>query len=306
MEFKKFSSLENTYREHLFDKLLHEGKSGGQWVVSEKIDGANFSFWCDGKVVKVASRTQFVDGTFFGCQPVIDRYSQGILDYCQTNGVGSLVIYGELYGRGIQNRVEYGEKDFRAFDVVVDGEVLDKFFADHISSACGIISVPYIHTGTLDECMSVANTFKSLLTPTGHEGDNFAEGVVIEPDIPCWFGSGQRIYFKNKSPSFCEKGAKRKVKEHQELPEEVLALLESVLSYNTPQRVLSVISKIGEVSNRDFGKILGLTCQDIFEDFEKDTGVDCKVVAGECWKTFVKAVQSDVSLVVRGEFVKHI
>lgn len=63
MEFKKFSSLENTYRQNLIDKVQYEGKDGGAWIVTEKIHGANFSFWCDGIEVKTASRTQFVYGT---------------------------------------------------------------------------------------------------------------------------------------------------------------------------------------------------------------------------------------------------
>lgn len=125
MEFKKFSSLENTYRQNLIDKVQYEGKDGGVWVATEKIHGANFSFWCNGDEVKVASRSQFVDGTFYNCQSVINRYAEGILTWCQEKNVKDFVVYGELYGDGIQKEVKYGQKDFAAFDIVIEGKVLE-------------------------------------------------------------------------------------------------------------------------------------------------------------------------------------
>ena len=43
-EFTKFPSLENTYRQKEIDKIvMMEIKD--QWVVTEKVHGANFSFW---------------------------------------------------------------------------------------------------------------------------------------------------------------------------------------------------------------------------------------------------------------------
>lgn len=307
MQFKKFNSLENTYRQNLIDKVMSEGKSGGQWVVTEKVDGANLSFWCDGETVRVASRTQFVDGTFYNCQRVINLYEDGILAFCKRNGIKQLTVYGELFGDGIQNRVKYGEKDFRAFDVVVNGEILDVDEALRVANLCGVSFVPTLLYGSFGECLEYNNTFRSTLTPDGHEGDNFAEGVVIEPVIPAWFGNGSRIYFKNKSTKFEEKGNKPKLsKEKESLSTQEVALLEELLAYNTESRVVSVISKIGNISNKDFGKILGMTVQDILEDFEKDTGESPKKKVEENWKTFSKQLSSHVGSVVREEFVKHI
>src|ERR1043165_5098571 len=121
MNFKKFNSLENTYRQNLIDKVQYEGKDSGQWIVTEKIHGANFSFWCDGHEVLTASRTQFVDGTFFSCQAVINKYSEKILGLHRSNRLGSvLVVYGELFGGNIQKEVFYGDKGFIAFDLVWD------------------------------------------------------------------------------------------------------------------------------------------------------------------------------------------
>lgn len=306
MEFKKFSSLENTYRQNLIDKVQYEGKDGGVWVVTEKIHGANFSFWCDGTEVKVASRTQFVDGTFYNCQAVINRYSENILNWCQGFGVKTFIVYGELFGGNIQKEVQYGEKDFAAFDVVIDGAVQDKQTAWRIAKECGLNFVPVLFTGSFKECLEMSNTFKSTLTPEGYEGENISEGLVIEPVEPAWFANGSRVYFKNKTESFSEKNRQPKEKQVFELSEEQSVLMNELLNYNTEQRVSNVISKIGQITTKDFGKILGLTVQDILEDFTKDTERDAKVEAEDNWKQFHKLLSAEVGKVVRKLFVTHI
>lgn len=307
MEFKKFSSLENTYRQNLLDKVQYEGKDGGMWMATEKIHGANFSFWCDGKDVKVASRSQFVDGTFYNCQAVINRYSQGILDWCNQWSVSSFVMYGELFGDGVQNGVKYGERDFRAFDVVVGGIIQDKVSALDIANECGVLFSPVIKIGTFKECLEIPNTFQSWLTPAEYRNqDNFAEGLVIEPVVPAFFNTGSRVYFKNKTPSFSEKRHTPKEKQVFELSGVESDLMNSLLQYNTKQRVQNVLSKFGQVTNKDFGKILGLTTQDILEEFRKETDVDPKVVAEDNWKQFNKLLQAEVGKVVRTEFLNQL
>ena len=304
MEFVKFSSLDNTYRQNIIDKIQYEGKDGGEWVATEKLDGANFSFWCDGERVKVASRTQFVDGGFFNCQEVINHYSPLVLEMHKNylNSGDLLVIYGELFGGNIQKEVKYGKKDFRAFDVVVNGQISNKVLALFHCEGAGIKWVPHIKTGTFSECLALPNTFKSKLTPEGYKGENDSEGLVIEPVQPAWFSNGSRIYLKNKTESFTEK--KPKEGKVFELSEDESALMNELLVYNTEQRVSNVISKIGVVTNKDFGKILGLTMQDILEDFTKDTEREPKTEVQENWKQFLKLLQAEVGKVTRNEFLK--
>ena len=306
MEFKKFTSLENTYRQNIIDKIQYEGKDSGEWIATEKIHGANFSFWCDGKDVKVASRSQFVDGTFYNCQAVINKYSEGILAFCNENNLTDVVIYGELFGKGVQKEVEYGERDFRAFDVVINGSPITKRDAIEFVSGCGIQFAPIIHTGTLSECLKLNNTFQSILTPFSHEGENISEGLVIEPVIPNWFNNGSRIYFKNKTESFSEKKRQPKEQKVFDLSEQEFNLLNDLLVYNTEQRVSNVISKFGSVTHKDFGKILGSTVQDILEEFTKETERNPKKEAEDNWKDFNKLLSAEVGKTVRQEFLKHL
>lgn len=307
MEFRKFSSLENTYRTNLLEKIQYEGKDGGLWMATEKLHGANFSFWCDGNEVKVASRTQFVDGTFYNCQAVINKYQDLVMQLWQNESMGDdsteLAIFGELFGGNVQKEVEYGEKDFHAFDVVVNGTPINKALAQEGCTEVGIPFVPVIHSGSFAECLALSNTFKSTLTPEGYEEENTSEGLVIEPVEPNWFNNGSRIYFKNKTEGFSEK--KRKPKEHMvfELSDEESELMNELLTYNTTQRVSNVISKIGQVTNKDFGKILGLTTQDLLEEFTKETEQDPKLIAEDNWKQFLKLLQAEVGKEVRSQFV---
>lgn len=307
MEFRKFGSLENTYRTNLLEKIQYEGKDGGLWMATEKLHGANFSFWCDGTKVKVASRTQFVDGTFYNCQAVINKYQDLVMQLWLNESMGDdsteLSVFGELFGGNVQKEVQYGEKDFRAFDVVVNGAPISKALAQEGCLEVGIPFVPVIAIGTFADCLTLSNTFKSTLTPEGYEEDNTSEGLVIEPVEPNWFNNGSRIYFKNKTEGFSEK--KRKPKEHIvfELSDEESELMNELLTYNTTQRVSNVISKIGQVTNKDFGKILGLTTQDLLEEFTKETEQDPKQIAESNWKSFLKLLQAEVAKEVRSQFV---
>ena len=114
--------------------------------------------------------------------------------------------------------------------------------------------------------------------------------MVIEPVNPAWFRNGSRVYFKNKSERFSEKKEKVKVKVAQELSlsEASQSVLHNLTSYVTESRVVSVISKIGEVGTKDFQRILGLTVQDAIEDYEKDTEANTKEVCGDEWKAVLK------------------
>ncbi|GAJ06182.1 unnamed protein product, partial [marine sediment metagenome] len=70
MQFVKYNSVQNSYQLKFMDRLIREEKTGGDWVVTEKIHGANFSFWYDGKKLRMAKRTAWIadDASFFGIQ----------------------------------------------------------------------------------------------------------------------------------------------------------------------------------------------------------------------------------------------
>lgn len=139
MKFLKFTSLDNTYREAMLNKIEMHGLTHPSvlWMATEKLHGANLGVYCDGSDIKVASRTNMLeDGeSFFNVWNVLGKYRENILkytanilkdvhDFCNEAGYTLTVapyqiLFGELFGGSIQKNMPYGEEqDFNIFDTV--------------------------------------------------------------------------------------------------------------------------------------------------------------------------------------------
>lgn len=114
MEFQKYTSIENHYREKTIQFLRMNGMEKMPYELTEKIHGANFSFWCNGNDVRVASRNMFVDGSFYGSQEVIDKYAPMVRELWKEHAPLSIAVYGELYGPSVQKGIKIrNRKRFR-------------------------------------------------------------------------------------------------------------------------------------------------------------------------------------------------
>ncbi len=147
-------SLDQLYRDEAATRALEKA----QWVVMEKIHGANFCFLTDGKEVRCASRKQVLGprDDFFGYQAVAARLRQKILDLyalaapllvppasppgnAPPGSAGlpayRVLIYGELFGgsyphpdvppdltvQPIQTGIAYAPSiEFCAFDLAIE------------------------------------------------------------------------------------------------------------------------------------------------------------------------------------------
>lgn len=295
MQFTKFPSLENTYRQKEIDKI-QSMMIKDKWIVTEKVHGANFSFWlkeehlsvegiglCSTVVIKCAKRSGWIeeDEKFFNYRPVVEKYRDSLeqLYYhlSSTHGYKEIVVHGELFGGNIQSGMCYPEQqDFIAFDLKCDGIARTKTTSFTILNGFNIPTTPIIGVyNSLEDALSVDESFDSLLMREGFSGsDNHkeAEGVVIEPNNPVFEPNGSRIYLKKKTKRFLEKGGKPNVK-HKTVTtcsEKVNALLTQSESYINENRLNAVTSKIGEVTIKDIVKVMGLLTQDIIVDLEKD------------------------------------
>lgn len=310
VEFKKFPSLENTYRQKEIDMVENLGYSNEPYIVTEKVHGANFSFWLsevDGEVnIRCAKRTSFIDEgeKFFNYKPVLEKYKENLIDLYQDLAVDTLVVYGELFGGNIQSGMCYKEdQDFVAFDVVGsnDGnyQVISKDVVFELLETYNIPTIPVIGIyPTLSESLEVQESFTSLLCREdfdGKEEHKESEGVVIEPVTPRWYPSGSRVYFKKKTKRFLEKGGKPNVthKSLEELPVDLKSILTIAFEYITQPRFEAVCSKIGEVTIKDIGKVTGLMTQDILIDMQKD----CLEIPDN--KRFMKLLQQQVQTFIR-------
>jgi Rnl2 family RNA ligase len=253
------------------------------------VHNSNFSFITDGKTVKVASREQLTDGSFYKSQAVIDRYAQAVMDLKNQEfpDAGQLQLYGELFGPGIQSGVFYGtNKEFMAFELSVDGvpEISNATMA--LTQRYGIPHAPIIGTfASLDEALELSPVFTSRVYDTLHPDDNFctydsgenlAEGIVLKPAIDVLYTpNGSRVFIKNKHPNFSEKKNRRRTDKGEGKNQ----FIEIANQYVNGNRMNAVISKEGEVAPKDYGRIIQLMCADVIIDMVRDGDLP------EDWKT---------------------
>lgn len=327
MKFKKYSSIENGYREKFIDFVKdHPNFPTAKWQITEKIHGSNYSFVVDvtegSEYVRVAKRSGLTDGTFYASQSVYDKYYNNALklakflrknDECQC-GYGeklmTVQIYGELYGEGVQKGVYYSaEKQFAAFDIrvtySVDGEEKSEYlWTDVVEKLCEKFGIP--HVPIIEREISFANAmnyqhqFQSLIAKD-REGENFAEGVVIKPIVPFFLGNGERVIIKRKNDKFKEVQKSKKVRKQESWTDTMNHVYAVMATYNTEERIRSAVSKIGTITQRDFGKLLGTVSKDLLDDWRKDH--DWGSLEKSEQKVITGKLNKDVGALIRENFL---
>lgn len=303
MNFEKFTSIKSAYKEKEVNRIKNEHPEyadSPEWYVLEKLDGANFAFYIGHKGVRVASRNGFTDENFMksGAGTVLERYAAHLhmlpfacgLDFSDGS---YLVVRGELFGKGILNRVNYGDDiDFNAFGLEAhfpkeDNKIVTYSFSDlenilmttgmmmaKGSSQDTITTVPILKEGvTLDEALRTeVEEVQSFFTPEDYDEFNNIEGVVIMPDDALFLRTGSRVMLKKVANKFSEKkGASgKKNKMTEPLSQHDQERLDTLLNYVNESRVLSAVSKLGIDDQKSFGAIMSEVVQDILEEFEDD------------------------------------
>ena len=304
LEFKKYNSIENTYNKDFMERIKLEGLDSLQYVVQEKVHGANCCFITNGQDVRFAKRTSFVEEgeMFYNYEELLERYREKAIRLFHRVkekyiDLESLSIYGEMFGGKyshpdvkndskvmcIQKGVFYCPfHEFYAFDLYVQGtenrkylsvEEMNKFFEEE-----NFFYAKSLHQGTLDECLQYSNTFQSQIAEwlgLPPIEDNICEGTVIRPLETVFFRNGSRLLLKSKNSRFAEK---KSVKKRQPslfvqptYSEQLKTILAITEEYVTENRLNNVVSKIGEISvPKDLGKVIGLLSKDILTDFLKE------------------------------------
>ena len=86
------------------------------------------------------------------------------------------------------------------------------------------------------------------------------------------------------------------------LPLEAEKLYMKFSVYLTENRLHNTLSKLGNVTAKDFGKVLGLLIQDAREDFEKE----CGEIDKDNWKLVQKSIGKLAGEVVRQDWLNII
>ncbi|ASD52094.1 RNA ligase [Pseudomonas phage PspYZU05] len=317
LNFTKYSSLENHYQCKVINQIFEEGHAEKDilYVAREKIHGTNFSVIFDGISYTYAKRTGIIEeGERFFDHMIIDiMYKERFNKILST--AQHLQIFGEFAGGSIQKNMEYGDKDFYVFDILVtDPHSGIKFYmTDHemvnFCNKFGLKTAPLLGYGTFEELVNWPNNFNTLIPkynsvcenmciseannvewgkqPEVDVVDFISEGFVLKPVEPRFFIRGYgRIAIKSKNKFFSEKTSLPKVIVRKEMSEKDAKLLETLSTYCATPRILNVISKIGEITKADFSKVLKLYVEDIKEESTREGVV------------FTDA--DDVSLLIKG------
>lgn len=292
LKFTRYNSIENVQHAKTMAQIDLQGISKENWVVSEKVHGANFSIWMDGNEIRFAKKSGFVkEGenfySFSRIQEDLKRKVTYLLKTVLPNA-NSLRICGELFGgsfkhpdvpnidvKTIQKGILYSpDIEFMAFDIYVDDLLVNQDEFDRLAYASGLFYARVLFKGTLDECLAYPNEYNSTIPELlGYPKltDNVCEGNVIKPTEPTFFGNESRVILKNKNEKWSEKSKERKApKQVVKLSDAGKEKVTTLIQYVTENRLRNVLSKIGEVTQKDFGKILGLMTQDVLEDYNKD------------------------------------
>jgi len=302
MEFKKYNSIENSYQNDFTSSIIEQGFGDLDFVVQEKVHGANLSFITNGQSIISAKRTELIldNEQFFNSKLVQETYTDKILnlfkEVSEKFNTKSLTIFGELFGGGyphpdiakdetaklVQRGIYYNPtNDFFAFDIMLDNEkYLDVETASQLLEKFGFIHAKTLFKGTLKACLTFSNEFKTTIPQyygLPQLDGNVCEGVVIRPIQPSFLRTGSRVLIKNKNEKWAENNnyidkaiLSKLLHEGEELSEEASFLCEEIYKLITQNRLTNLISKIGEINpKKDLGKVLGLYNKDALTDFFK-------------------------------------
>lgn len=304
--FKKYSSIENHYREEFINKIKEQypEETKGKWAITEKVHGTNIQLGYDGTNYTIGKRTGYLgeDENFYNIDKLAEHYKPSIIaiyDECKERyNCDSILVFGELFGgsyphkdvaqdsksKKVQKGVYYyPSNEIMFFDIFMftreQGRYLSvKEFEDVMSKVVNIGYQEVFFQGSilvdgLDNAIKYPNDQPSqiyLRWGLPEIEDNIREGIVIKPYEKDLYMGQTRVIIKSKNDRFAEKSHEKPVKPQVEIPEHVQKCIEQISQYINENRVNNVISHVGEVTTKDIGKIIGLTSKDVLEDYTKD------------------------------------
>ena len=333
-EFKKYNSIENHYREEWINKIKEQRPdlAKGTWAITEKVHGTNVQFGFDGEYT-VGKRTGFIEEgeKFYNIEKFKEHYEgaiKAIYEECKKRyNCNSVIVFGELFGgsyphkdvekdntaQKVQKGVYYCPmNEVMFFDIYMDDRYLPvkefEEIMDFVKNE-GYIELIYQHSilvDGIDNAVKYPNDEPSQMYKVWglpELEDNIREGIVIKPYEQDAFIGQSRVIIKSKNDRFAEKSHEKVDKPKVEVPEFVQKCMEEISQYINENRVNNVISHVGEVTEKDIGKIIGLTSKDVLEDYNKDYNT-LKEMEKEYQKMVTKYLQTEVAKAVRGVILR--
>ncbi len=281
-----------------------------EWVVTEKIHGANFSFIFADDTLKYAKRKDYLRWAddFFGFQIVAERLDDKIMRLFERirkdHDFGTATVFGELFGgeyphpsvtadprvKPIQTGIWYSPTvEFAAFDIVIEAVDGSRKYLDYAEAVsyfeeCEIPYAKPLLIGKLNQALFFDTRFDSKVPAQlglPELRPNLVEGIVVKPfrNIVVQTAKGSmRPIFKLKNKEFAEEQFHESQAwsyrhEGASASERLLFLVPELRRYLTANRLQSTISKIGGLSDGNSARVQEVKTAfitDAFESFWED------------------------------------
>jgi RNA ligase (TIGR02306 family) len=173
-------------------------EDGEEVVIDEKIHGSNsriglilhpdeetgvasWIFMCGSNSVR---RREFnLKGVrSFYWDPLTENMKQLLTHLSQ--GKANVIVFGEIFGAGVQD-MQYGQpgRNYRSFDIAVDGKYLDDDVKKAVLSEFGIEMVPHLYRGpfSMEKVKELTDGPTTVCDPTMAGKFPGREGIVIRP-----------------------------------------------------------------------------------------------------------------------------
>ena len=306
--FHKYPEIENSYQQGFIDKIKEAGYENISYLITEKIHGSNSQVRYDMKEKTFSFGTrnnplpdtdshyhlrECIEPLKYKITLIAEALSSDLAAIGQT--LTAVTLYGEICGGSyphpdvpkdknaikVQKGVFYSPSNqWYAFDIGYEIAHCERMFflsGSKFTIFCQVAkipTVPLLHSApSLEEALEYPNNKTSYISEQNNLPaleSNIMEGVVIRPmyqDI--WFGH-TRLVLKNKNDTFKEKWKTKKAEPPEELSDKTKQAIQEIAQYIHPNRVHNVISHIGEVTEKDIGKVIMLTSKDVLEDYNKE------------------------------------
>lgn len=275
--------------------------------------------------------------TFYGHTRFYGRYEPTIRSVYQMlkaeyPTLKQMTVYGEIFGGHYQGVINQGAKqvqkgmnyhpdnEFMVFDIRLEFETgvaryipfvdIQELLEDanfmEPDATKHLKTVPVIAIGTLQELITIDPLFYTKVPAAYGIDENhprtdldYGEGFVIRGYSEDFrTDNGERVILKQKNKLFNEKTTVVKLKASADLDEATQDKLNLICSYINENRLNAVVSKIGAVTQKDFGRLQGDLVRDALDDFAKDEGYELN--KDESWSLIAKRVGAHAALTIRG------
>lgn len=201
--FHRYTNIENIQR---YPDMIPKGT---EIVITEKIHGTNCRMGIiDGEYQAGSHKIRRKSGKGLYWQFFTKDLQKQISLLSNIHEDADVILFGEIFGPGVQD-LHYGqaEKNFRAFDISIDGQYLcyDPFL--HFCLALGIETVPELYRGPFDPKIVETFTYGDSTFPMS-KGFKGREGCIVKPTIEQPWKNGRMILKSVSADYRNRKGAK--------------------------------------------------------------------------------------------------